>query len=268
MRKILIPLSLLILALSCTYDQLSVTSSKCTSSTLAITVSESTQASSCSAADGSITVAGSGGSGTYTYSLNGGTYQSSTHFYNLAIGSYSIAVKDSLGCSATTTASVTNASSSLAFTVATTINTGCPTANGAITVSATGGTAPYQYKLNSGSYQSSNSFTGLSAGTYTVTVSDASNCPISSSATVTRSGPSFSSQISSIISTKCSISGCHNGSHSPTLTTYSNISANASQIKSVIAGGSMPPSNSSGGSLSTTQINLINCWIADGAPNN
>ncbi len=54
-------------------------------------------------------------------------------------------------------------------------------ANGTITVNATGGTAPLQYSLNGGAYQSTNTFTNLQPGTYTVTARDASLCTVSSS---------------------------------------------------------------------------------------
>jgi len=61
----------------------------------------------------------------------------------------------------------------------------CPGAqNGTITVNATGGQEPYQYSLNSGAYQSSNTFTGLGAGTYTVSVKDANNKTASQTAEV------------------------------------------------------------------------------------
>jgi hypothetical protein len=50
---------------------------------------------------------------------------------------------------------------------------------GSIGVTAFGGFSPYQYKLNAGSYQTSNSFTNLSAGTYTVYVKDANNTIVS-----------------------------------------------------------------------------------------
>ena len=48
--------------------------------------------------------------------------------------------------------------------------------NGTITTSATGGTPPYTYSINSTTYQSSPNFTGLAAGNYIVTVEDANNC--------------------------------------------------------------------------------------------
>lgn len=49
--------------------------------------------------------------------------------------------------------------------------------NGTITITAQGGTSPYQYSINGGTnWQSSNSFTGLGGGTYNVVVKDANNC--------------------------------------------------------------------------------------------
>jgi gliding motility-associated-like protein len=62
-----------------------------------------------------------------------------------------------------------------AFTFAKTDPTCSP--NGTITVSASGGTGPYQYSINGGTtYQSSNTFTGLAGGTYSIVVKDANNC--------------------------------------------------------------------------------------------
>src|SRR5690606_20563525 len=50
--------------------------------------------------------------------------------------------------------------------------------NGTITVTATGGAAPVEYSINGGGYQSSNVFSNLQPGTYTVTVRDAGTCPV------------------------------------------------------------------------------------------
>jgi len=50
-------------------------------------------------------------------------------------------------------------------------------ADGQITVTASGGTTPYQYsKDNGATYQSSNVFSGLSAGIYQIVVKDANGC--------------------------------------------------------------------------------------------
>jgi len=45
--------------------------------------------------------------------------------------------------------------------------------SGSITITATGGLAPYTYKLDAGAFQPSNVFTGVSAGTHTITIKDA-----------------------------------------------------------------------------------------------
>lgn len=251
-----------ILLSSCTYEHVEKATNQCTNSTLALTV-VTVNASSCSAKDGSLTATAEGGSESYSYSLDDGTYQSSPLFENLAGGNYTVTVKDSLGCTASTVASINNDGSSLKITLSTTIDTGCPTSNGTITVNVSGATDPVQYKLNSNSFQSANTFSSLKAGTYSITVVDATNCQASASATITRNGPSFASTISPIISTYCATSGCHNGSRSPTLTTYASIKANGSSIVSAI-NRNMPPN----GNLSSSQINAITCWVNDGAPNN
>ena len=54
------------------------------------------------------------------------------------------------------------------------VNTNCSNANaGSITVTATGGLAPYTYSINGGAFQSANTFSGLAQGSYAITVKDA-----------------------------------------------------------------------------------------------
>jgi gliding motility-associated-like protein len=54
------------------------------------------------------------------------------------------------------------------------VNTNCSNANaGSITVTATGGLAPYTYSIDGGTFQTSNAFTGLSQGAHTIVVNDA-----------------------------------------------------------------------------------------------
>lgn len=78
---------------------------------------------------------------------------------------------------------------------------------------------------------------------------------------------SFSANVSSIIQSSCAISGCHaaGSSNGPgALTTYQQIFNNRAAIRTAVANGTMPKS----GSLSTTQKNLILCWIDNGAASN
>ncbi len=106
---------------------------------------------------------------------------------------YSIIIKDSLGCLYTTSVTIGN-TSGITSVDSTIINTNCIPANsGTITInSVTGGTAPYQIKLNNGSYSTIASFPvvfgGLTAGTYTVSVQDALNCAHLSYITVGTNG--------------------------------------------------------------------------------
>jgi len=60
----------------------------------------------CGKSDGSINVATSGGTGPYAYSRDGVNFQSSSHFSSLAVGSYTVTVKDASGLSAIVTDSV------------------------------------------------------------------------------------------------------------------------------------------------------------------
>lgn len=68
----------------------------CTNNGITINIS-ATATTPCVAANGSINVTAGGSSG-FTYNLNGGAYQNSNVFGNLAIGTYTIQVKDVNGC--------------------------------------------------------------------------------------------------------------------------------------------------------------------------
>ena len=61
----------------------------------------------CSVANGAITASGSGGLAPLRYSIDGVTYQLSGTFINVAAGSYTVYVKDSLGCIATQPVTIT-----------------------------------------------------------------------------------------------------------------------------------------------------------------
>lgn len=132
---------------------------------------------SCAGADGQIVVNSvTGLTGTVTYSLNGGAPQASNTFSGLNAGEYSLTVVSDQGCTFNEIIDVPLTGGPQDGTAVVT-NAGCGAADGSITLSGvTGGTAPYTYSINSGAPQASNVFSGLFAGTYSVTVTDDNGC--------------------------------------------------------------------------------------------
>jgi uncharacterized protein (DUF2141 family) len=135
---------------------------------------------------GSITVSGSGGTGSYSYNIGGGTYGTSNVFSSLTAGSYTIGIKDANGCTKSASVTITEPSSVLSVSSTSTTNVDCKGGStGSITVSGSGGTGPYTYKKGSGSYSSTNTFGGLATGTHTIDVKDANGCLSSVNVTIT-----------------------------------------------------------------------------------
>ena len=125
---------------------------------------------------GSVAVQVGGGAGTLAYSINGGTtYQSSSTFSNLGAGTYGVLVKDAGGCYGYVLATVTEPPVISAHYNA--LNVTCNGSNdGAITITASGGTGSLTYSLDGITYQTSNKFTGLGGGSFVLYVKDASGC--------------------------------------------------------------------------------------------
>lgn len=141
--------------------------------------------------NGSIIAAGNGGATPYLFSLNGDIYQSGTSFNNLTAGIYTLYAKDNLGCIQTTTFTITQPGA-IHFTSATSTNSSCGNADGGIVVASSGGVPPMQYRLNSGTFQTSGTFAGLNAGAYMVTAKDANGCMYSIMVVVNDAGgPAF-----------------------------------------------------------------------------
>lgn len=75
----------------------------------------------------------------------------------------------------------------------------------------------------------------------------------------------FSTQIAPIIQANCAVSGCHAaGAILPELTSFEKRKASAAEIKHETQSLHMPPP-SSGKSLTQEEINLIACWVNQGA---
>ena len=138
----------------------------------AIAITATASAALCNGgATGGISVSVSGGTPAYTYLwTDGPTTQNRS---GLVAGTYSLRVTDSKGCTATSSATVSQPGS-IAITPSVTGVTCNGTATGAISLSVAGGTAPYTYAWTDG--PTIQNRTGLLAGTYAVTVTDAHGC--------------------------------------------------------------------------------------------
>jgi gliding motility-associated-like protein len=148
-----------------------------TISNLIVSAEGSSQVSCNNASDGSVTASASGGTGWYEYSLDGIIFGPSNQFNDLPAGSYTVTVKDSLGCIAITNAVVIANPDLLIASATGSSQVSCHnSSDGIITVIASGGTGDYSYSLNGGNFGSSNEFIGLLAGSYFVTVMDENEC--------------------------------------------------------------------------------------------
>jgi hypothetical protein len=243
----------------------------CATSDLAITLSTKSDPSGCSSNDGSIAVAASGGLAPYQFKLNSGALGSESTFSNLSSGTFTVLVKDKNGCERELSGVILIAPSApSAGTPVLVSQTSCSTPNGSITVNATGGTAPYQYKLGDGAFSTSNTFSELKAGNYTVTIKDASNCSTTVNSTISsQTSVSFATDIAPILQANCIKSGCHNGDNGAdrNWSVFANVKASAQSIKTRTGNKTMPADIAPTG-LPQAQIDLIACWVDAGALNN
>ena len=141
--------------------------------------------------NGSASVTLSGGAGGYTYywSPSGGTAATAT---GLSAGTWTCYVTDSEGCTKTVNFTVTQPSA-IVVSAASQTNVSCNGgSNGAASINTpTGGTPGYTYNWSPGTPTGDGtpSVTGLSAGTWTCTVTDANSCTATKTFTITEPSP-------------------------------------------------------------------------------
>jgi len=132
----------------------------------------------CNGGTGSASVNASGG-GPYYYSWQPGTDTTSTA-NNLSAGTYTVSVTNAGGCTVTDTVVVKQPT---ALTVGTTSAPDCTGGSGTATAIASGGTGPYTYNWTPSGGTGATA-TGLSAGTYTCTITDKNGCKQTPTVTV------------------------------------------------------------------------------------
>jgi hypothetical protein len=135
-------------------------------------ISDSTSDITCNGDnDGQSQIAVSGGSP--GYSILWSTGDSSWAISGLAAGDYSYIVTDSAGCTMADTVTITEPAAIALSSVVTDEITSSP-GNGAVDLTVAGGTAGYTFLWSNGA--TTEDLTGLTAGTYLVTVTDANGC--------------------------------------------------------------------------------------------
>jgi len=149
--------------------------------------------------DGSITLLVQGGDGNYSYNWEtvdgSGVVTADQNQTELSAGTYSVTITDGLGCELEAQYTITEPTP--VAIEATPVNLDCNSAsgdaNGSIAITASGGQGTlegdYTYTWNttdgSGIVAGTASQTGLSAGTYSLTVTDANNCTATGEWTLT-----------------------------------------------------------------------------------
>jgi SprB repeat len=138
-----------------------------------------------SATNGTITVTSAGGTGPYTFSLDGGAPVGGVipfTFTNVNAGAHTVVINDlGTGCNSGPRAVNVTAGPGVSGTAATT-PAACPGVNnGTITVTALTGSAPFTWSLDGGPFvpgASPYTFTGVASGAHNVTIRDNFNCNI------------------------------------------------------------------------------------------
>ncbi len=167
----------------------------------AVSVSVSPTNVSCfGGSNGAVTSTPSGGTIPFTYSWNTTPVQTDSIADNLIPGNYTVIVTDSNGCTASNSAPVTQPT---IVTISTSFsNALCNgSSTGRAIAAGNGGIGPYSYWWNCFPVQFNDTASSLSAGTYTVTVTDANGCSKTSSVTI--SEPSALSISTTPVSTTC-----------------------------------------------------------------
>jgi len=137
------------------------------------------------AQNGKIEALTSGGYRSYQYKLGANNYVNDSVFNNLNVGIYTITTKDINECT-TSKSVVISQPTALSVSSTAITNVDCKAnTTGSVAVAGSGGTTPYTYNIDGGSYSSANTFGSLAAGSYTIGVKDANGCTSSVSITIT-----------------------------------------------------------------------------------
>ncbi len=138
--------------------------------------------------NGTAVITAAGGTPPYTYSWNTVPVQTNLTATGLGAGTFNCVVTDSKGCAKSFSVTITQPTA-LSLAISKT-NVSVPGgSNGSATANPAGGTPPYSYLWNTSPAKTTQTAGGLTAGTYTVTVTDSKGCTKSGSVTITQPAP-------------------------------------------------------------------------------
>lgn len=150
----------------------------------------------CGVNTGTASVTVSGGSPAYTYAWNNG--QTTSSMSGLASGAYSVTVTDANGCTTTANVSVPSTNGPRDSIVSSQNVTCFGGNNGDAIAGVTGGTSPYTYAWTTTPSQTSATASNLTAGSYTVTITDNTGCTATTTVTITQPPPIRDSIVNSV----------------------------------------------------------------------
>jgi len=134
----------------------------------------STTDENCGDTTGTVDITVVGGTTPYTFVWDNGA--STEDLTNLSAGTYNVIVTDAVGCSTNLSATVNNITGSLVISNAVTNDENCGLSDGFIDLTVNGTNTPFTYSWSNGA--TSQDLAGIAAGSYTVTITDASGCMI------------------------------------------------------------------------------------------
>lgn len=145
-------------------------------------ITDTTINSTCGKPNGSIAVAVVNGISPFQYSVDSIHFQTSNVINNIAAGNYLVTVKDSSGATGTAKAVVLNKAGAMVEASVTAAS--CLNNDGTLTATNVGGKAPFQFSMDSTTFQSSGQFSSLDSGVKLVYIKDANGCIASKSVTI------------------------------------------------------------------------------------
>ena len=169
-----------------------VVTTSCSSSACSLTIASFAQTNiTCNGStNGTASISTAGGVGTLTYNWTPGNPigDGTASVTNLSAGSYNCTITDANGCTASQSITITQPTV-LAATLSSQTNVSCfAGTNGAASILVSGGTTAYSFNWTPGNPTGDGTanVTGLTAGTWTCSITDANGCIASQTVTITQ----------------------------------------------------------------------------------